>query len=106
MSGYQVLVDKITEAGRAAAQVADGMRGVACAEALPEGDSGMPGARCASKLAAVKQAWQGREQSFIGRLDEHAGSMRRAAQLYSANEDAAEQDLMPVERSAGGRRPF
>jgi hypothetical protein len=105
MSGYQVVLDKISNTGRAATRVADGLRGIDCSAALPGGDIGMPGARCVPKLAAVKQAWHGREAGFVGRLDAHAADMARAVQLYAGHEDAAKQDLVPTEQPTSGPRP-
>jgi hypothetical protein len=104
MSGYQVVIDKIRHTGQAAKRVADGLRGVDCSAVVPSGDAGMPGARCVGKLAAVKQAWQGREEGFTALLDSHAGNMGKAAQMYSGNEQAAARD-MTVTEPTGGRRP-
>lgn len=105
MSGYQVVIDKIKHTGEAATKVADGLRGVDCAATLPTGDVGMPGARCVPKLAAVIQAWQGREKGFVGTLDEHSANMGKAVQLYSSNEEAAQHDLSAKERTTSGPRP-
>ncbi|MFD8497403.1 hypothetical protein [Amycolatopsis sp. NPDC059657] len=105
MSGYQVVIDKIRNTGRAAGRVADGLRGVDCAAVLPTGDAGMPGARCVPKLAAVIQAWQGREKAAEGQLDEHSSSMAKAADRYSSNEVDASHDLMVQARPTTGPRP-
>ncbi|MFF0146170.1 excreted virulence factor EspC (type VII ESX diderm) [Amycolatopsis sulphurea] len=93
MSGYQVVIDKLRETGRAASRVADGMRGVDCAAALPGGDAGMPGAACVGKLAALRQAWTWREDSIRTRLRSHASSLSMAVDAYTAHEDQAARDL-------------
>ncbi|WP_026360902.1 hypothetical protein [Amycolatopsis nigrescens] len=105
MSGYQVVIDKIRQTGQAATRVADGLRGVDCSATLPGGDAGMPGARCVPKLAAVKQAWQGREAGYVAQLDAHAGNMAKAAEFYSGNEQAAEQDMTAKAQPTSGPRP-
>ncbi|MEV6911705.1 hypothetical protein [Amycolatopsis sp. NPDC051071] len=72
---------------------------------VPVGDAGMPGARCVGKLAAVKQALRDRELGYERRLDAHASSMTKAADLYSSREDAATADLAIPVRPTGGRKP-
>jgi hypothetical protein len=49
--GFEAVIEEIAETGRAAGRVADTVRGVDPAAALPEGDGGMPGSRSALKLA-------------------------------------------------------
>lgn len=105
MSGYQVAIDKIRNTGQAATKVADGLRGVDCAAALPGGDAGMPGARCVPKLAAIIDAWRGRETSVESKLDEHSANMTKAADWYAGNEEAAQHDLTMRERAPTGPRP-
>ncbi|WP_240686739.1 hypothetical protein [Amycolatopsis suaedae] len=96
------MIEGIRSAGQAAGRVADGLRGVDCAAAVPAGDAGMPGARCVGKLTSLKQAWQGREPRFVGDLDGYAAGMSQAAQTYSSREDAAARDLTVAGQ---GRRP-
>ncbi|EMD21837.1 hypothetical protein [Amycolatopsis azurea] len=105
MAGYDVVIEKIRGTGRAATRVAEGLRGATCSAAVPSGDAGMPGARCVGKLAAVKQALRDREQGYERRLDTHAASMAKAADLYSSREDAATADLSVPAQSTGGRKP-
>nr|WP_240686824.1 hypothetical protein [Amycolatopsis suaedae] len=86
--------------------MADGLRGVDCAAAVPTGDAGVPGARCVGKLASVKQALEGREARFVSGLGDYAGSMGQAAHLYSGREDAAARDLTVAGQPLpSGRRP-
>jgi hypothetical protein len=104
VAGYEVVVDKIRQTGRAATKVADGLRGAKCSAAVPTGEAGMPGGRCVGKLAAVKQALQDREQSFEHRLDEHSSTMAKAADLYSTHEEAATRDITTTAQPTGGRK--
>jgi hypothetical protein len=101
-SGLQAVIGKLRDTAKAATRVADGLRDVDCADALPDGDAGMPGGRCVAKLAAVKQGWHGSEQGFVTQLDSHAENVGKAADLYSSNEDAASHDLSTAPRSTGG----
>ncbi|MFC9255902.1 hypothetical protein [Amycolatopsis thailandensis] len=105
MAGYDVVIEKIRGTGKAATRVADGLRRAHCSVAVPSGDAGMPGARCVGKLAEVKHVLQDREQGYERRLDAHAASMAKAADLYSGREDAATADLSVPVRSTGGRKP-
>lgn len=105
MAGYDVVIEKIRGTGQAATRVADGLRGAKCSTTVPSGDAGMPGARCVGKLAEVKQVLQDREQGYERRLDAHASSMAKAADLYSSREDAATADLSVPVQSTGGRKP-
>ncbi len=92
-SGYQVVIDKIRSTGRAAARVADGLRGANCAAMVPAGDLGMPGSRAAQAMAQVKHALVQREVGFESRLDSHAGNMAKAADRYAEQESAAATEL-------------
>ena len=105
MSGFRIVIDKIRDTGKAATRVADGLRGLDCSAALPDGDLGIPGARCVAKLAAVKQAWQGRERGFVGQLEAHSGNMNTAADRYSSNEQSAAHDITTVPQRTSGPRP-
>ncbi|MFD8500651.1 hypothetical protein [Amycolatopsis sp. NPDC059657] len=82
------MIDKIKHTGDAASRVAEGIRGVDCAATVPGGDAGIPGSASMAKLAAVKQAWQSREQSFVSLLETHSASIDKAVQLYRSNEQA------------------
>ncbi|WP_245757756.1 hypothetical protein [Amycolatopsis xylanica] len=99
------MIDKIKNTGDAASRVADGIRGVDCAATVPGGDAGIPGSTSMEKLAAVKRAWQGREQNFASLLEAHSANIEKAVQLYRSNEQAAAQDLTARERTPSGPRP-
>ena len=105
MSGYQIVIDKVENTGEAARRVADGLKGAGCSATLPDGDAGMPGAKCVPKLAAVKQKWQERETGFVNQLEQHAANMGKAAQMYRGNEQAAAQDMTVKDQPTSGPRP-
>ncbi|WP_370949052.1 hypothetical protein AB5J62_16280 [Amycolatopsis sp. cg5] len=99
------MIDKIKHTGEAAERVARGLQGVDCSATLPGGDAGMPGARSVPKLAAVIEAWRGRERGFVGTLDEHSVNMAKAVRLYSGNEEVAAHDLSVKVSTTAGPRP-
>jgi hypothetical protein len=105
VSGYDAVIDKIVETGRAAGRVASGVREVDPTRALPDGDAGIPGAHALAKLAAVKQGWQGKGQAVAGQLDEHSANIARAAEWYQGHEDAARHDMTLAAKPSGGARP-
>jgi hypothetical protein len=93
MPGYEVIIDKIAAAGQAAQRVADVIGPLDFAGSIPDGDAGMPGARAVAKLAAVKQAWTGREKPIATGFTDYGHDMARAAEFYRTHEDAAQQEL-------------
>lgn len=93
MAGYEVIIDKIAAAGKAAQRVAEVIAPLDFAGAIPEGDAGMPGARAAAKLAAVKQEWSGKVKPLASGFTDYANEMAKAADFYRRHEDAAQRDL-------------
>ncbi|MFC4002545.1 type VII secretion target [Prauserella oleivorans] len=103
--GFEAVIEAIAETGRAASRVADVVGSVDPAGAVPDGDAGMPGSKSAAKLAAVKQAWQGKGKATATALDEHAQSIATAAERYRTSDEAAQHDLSVAAQPTGGRRP-
>jgi hypothetical protein len=93
MAGYEVIIDKIAAAGQAAQRVADVVGPLDFAAAIPDGDAGMPGARAVAKLAAVKQAWMGRQRPIAAGFAGYAHDMAQAAGFYRTHEDVAQREL-------------
>lgn len=91
--GFEAQISAIAETSSAAGRVADAVRGVNPAGAVPDGPAGMPGARAVGKLARVKQHWQGRGRKLSNGLDQYSQDLSRAAQRYRTSEDAARADL-------------
>lgn len=105
MAGYDVVIEKIRQTGKAAQRVADGVKGVQSSAAVPTGDAGMPGARCVGKLTALHQTWADRENSVQNRLVFHAADMGNAADSYASHEDRAARDLSAIPAQTSGPRP-
>lgn len=106
MAGYDVVIGKIRETGKASQRVADGVRGAHSSAVLPTGDVGMPGSRCVGKLAQLKQVWTDRENAAETGLVFHASSMSTAADMYSTREDAAQHDLTTAAQPTNGPKPI
>ena len=101
MAGYEVIIDKIADAGKAAQRVADVIGPLDFAGAIPDGDGGMPGARAVAKLSSVKQGWTGREKPIATGFTDYANDMAHAAEFYRTHEDAAQHDLRQFEMPTG-----
>ncbi|GAA4669566.1 MULTISPECIES: hypothetical protein [Amycolatopsis] len=103
MAGYEVVIGKIADAGKAAQRVAEVIAPLDFAGAIPDGDAGMPGARAVAKLASVKRGWAGREQLIAAEFSGYAEDLSRADEFYRAHEDGAQHDLRQWEtpRTAG-----
>lgn len=99
--GFEAVIDAISESGKAAGRVADAVRGVDPAGALPGGDAGMPGSRSADLLAALRNHWKGKGKGTAQALDQHAESLATAAQRYRSNDDAAEADISAAATPTG-----
>ncbi|QXV63538.1 hypothetical protein CVV72_40980 (plasmid) [Amycolatopsis sp. TNS106] len=83
----------LRKTGKAASHAAGEVRAVHTVNQLPTGDAGIPGAAAVAKLAAVREAWEGREAEFARTLNSHADNIARAAVKYTQNEQKAEADL-------------
>jgi hypothetical protein len=105
MAGYDVVIEKIRQTGKAAQRVADGVKVVQSSAAVPTGDAGMPGARCVGKLMTLHQTWLDRENSVQTSLVSHAADMSNAADSYASHEDNAARDLTAIPAPASGPRP-
>jgi hypothetical protein len=101
MAGFEVIIDKIAAAGRAAQRLADVIGPLDFPGAIPEGDAGLPGARAVAKLAGVKQGWTGKEKPIATGFTDYANEMAHAAEYYRAHEDAAQRDLRQFEMPKG-----
>jgi hypothetical protein len=96
MAGYEVVIEKIAEAGKAAQRVADAIGSLDFAGTISNGDLGMPGARAVGKLATVKQGWTGREKRIAGGFTDYAHTMTQAADFYRTHEEAAQRELQQL----------
>lgn len=101
MAGYEVIIDKIAAAGKAAQRVADVIGPLDFAGAIPDGDAGMPGARAIGKLASVKQSWAGKVKPIATGFTDYANDMTSAAEFYRTHEDAAQHDLRQFQLPKG-----
>jgi hypothetical protein len=101
MAGYEVIIDKIAAAGRAAQRVADVIGPLDFAGAIPDGDAGMPGARAIAKLTSVKQGWAGKVKPIAAGFTDYAHDMANAAEFYRTHEDAAQHDLRQFQMPKG-----
>lgn len=99
--GFEAVIDAISDSGKAAGRVADIVRGVDPAGALPGGDAGMPGSSSAAVLAELRDRWKGRSKDTAQALDQHADNLAAAAQRYRANDDAAEADISAAATPTG-----
>lgn len=93
MGGYEVILDEIVAAGKAAQRVADVIGPLDVAGAVPDGDGGMRGAHAVAKLASVKQGWTGREKPTATGFTDYANDLTHAADYYRTHEDAAQREL-------------
>ncbi|WP_075847186.1 type VII secretion target [Saccharomonospora sp. CUA-673] len=90
---FEAKIEAITSASTAAGEVAEGVRSVKPAEALPDGPAGVKGSRSAAKLAQVKESWQGKGSRTAGALDQYAQDLSTAADHYRSSDEAARIDL-------------
>ncbi|KID28292.1 Protein of unknown function (DUF2580) [Prauserella sp. Am3] len=100
--GFEAQIEAISKAGEAADGVAEAVRQVKPAAAVPDGPAGMKGAKALGKLAKVKEHWQGTGTTLSNGLDQYAQDLATAAQRYRESDEAARLDLGD---GGGGRRP-
>lgn len=103
--GFEAVVDAIAGSGKAAGRVADTVRGVDPAAALPEGDAGMPGSRSAGILTVLRDIWADKGKDVATGLDQYAQNLASAAQRYRENESAASADISESAVPSGGPKP-
>ncbi|TWH18563.1 type VII secretion target [Prauserella rugosa] len=101
--GFEAKIEAIANASSAAEGVAQGVRAVKPAAALPDGPAGIKGAQAVAKLARVKESWQGKGARTADALDQYAQNLSSAAEKYRSSDDAARMDL---DGSTGRSRAF
>lgn len=104
--GFAAKIAEIASSGNAAGDVAEAVRNVDPASALPDGNAGMPGSEATAKLARVKESWKGKGAKTAGALAEYAQNLATAAERYRSSDAAAEEDLTPRTGSSGGQEPI
>lgn len=89
MAGYQTEIDALRAAAKAVRKASEQVSDVDLAGAIRSAGDGMPGARCVRSFDAVSTTWHSALTGWVKQADDYADALNKAADDYSANEDAA-----------------
>lgn len=105
VSGYDVAIEEIRAAGRAARSAADQRRSVDVAGVLDGVRLSMLGSRSTDLVARVGVRWRQAQNYWCGTMGGHADALSQSADAYAANEKAAARDFQMISGTAGNARP-
>jgi hypothetical protein len=94
MSGFEVPVEALREAGRASAPVVDGLAVLPLVEAVAAVGTALPGGVAGAAAAALAVAWQARLTAVADAVARQAGALQIAADGYHAAERGAVASLV------------
>lgn len=104
MSGYQVIIAALRQAGGAAESAGEQVRTVDLAGTLAGVGDALPGSRSVQAATGAANAWTDQIERWSTDAQSLGQGMSASADRYAASEDAAEADLGAV--FLGGMRPF
>lgn len=103
MTGYEVGIEEIRAASRAAASAAAQRRDIDTAAVPQEARTALPGSRSADLLAQVATRWCQAVDHWSGAMGGHAEALTHTADAYAANEEAATRDFRLIGGTTTGR---
>ncbi len=104
MSGYQVFIDALRQAGSAAESAGKQVEAVHVAGALTGVADALPGSRSVRAAAGAANTWTKQIQRWSTGAQRLGQDVHASADRYTASEDATEADLGFA--YFGGMRPF
>jgi hypothetical protein len=93
MSGYEVVLDGISAASKAAGRGADGVRPIDLGSTLAGVAQGLPGGTSVGAARMVGQMWTSELADWVKNTDAFSAQLASAVTTYQANEAAAAADL-------------
>ncbi|MFD8494962.1 hypothetical protein [Amycolatopsis sp. NPDC059657] len=103
MSGYEVVIEMIDPAAKAAARAAEGVQPVELGGTLTGVAQGIPGGTAVEAARLLSSMWTREIPAWAKNMDDYSAQLSSAAQHYRSNEDAAAYDLRVV--ATHGPRP-
>jgi hypothetical protein len=95
VAGYEVVIDELRHAGSAAGSAGEQAAKVDLAAAIAELPVALPGSRSAQVVAELVSTWREQVAGWSRHVRAFGQRMSSSADLYSANNEAAERDLAP-----------
>ncbi|MBL8924868.1 MAG: hypothetical protein JNM77_01335 [Pseudonocardia sp.] len=86
MDGFEVPVEALRDAGRAAGAAAADLAGLPLAQAVGAVEEALPGGAAGAAAVALAAAWRARLAAAAAALDQQAGALRAAADGYDRAE--------------------
>ncbi|MFE9750717.1 hypothetical protein ACFYOT_37910 [Saccharothrix saharensis] len=93
MDGYQVDVEALRKAAKAATSAGEQAGRVKLGEAVTPVAEAMPGSASAGRAQALASAWGGRLTGWSTDVTAFGGNLAASADGYEKNEDAAAKDF-------------
>ncbi|MGH3861210.1 hypothetical protein [Actinokineospora sp.] len=106
MSGYDVQIEEIRSASRAARSAAQQRGAVGEAGVLDGVRLAMVGSRSTELLARVEVRWRQAADYWHGTMGGHADALGWSADAYAANEESAARDFRVISGDSGNARPI
>ncbi|MBF9131164.1 hypothetical protein I0C86_19680 [Plantactinospora sp. S1510] len=91
MSGFEVQIDKLRSAAKAAGSAADQARAVNPGAGLDAIATALPGGIAASSAPTLASTFNGRAKGWADEIDRWSGSVTSAAKKYSESDDSAKK---------------
>ncbi|MGH4020393.1 MAG: hypothetical protein ACRDT0_14390 [Pseudonocardiaceae bacterium] len=104
MSGYQVIIDALRQAGGAAESAGEQVGAVDLAGTLTDVADALPGSRSVQAATGAANVWTDQIERWRADAQRLGQGMSASADRYAASEEAAEADLGTA--FLGGMRPF
>lgn len=98
MSGFEVVIEALRKAGKAATSAGEQAAAVDLGGTLSGVPGALPGSRSAEVAPRTATAWRSQIKGWSEQAGEHGRLLNTAADHYAANEEAAKQDLSPDSR--------
>jgi hypothetical protein len=95
VAGYEVLIAELRRAGDAAVNAGEQASTVDLASSISAVSVALPDSRSAQVAAGLAGRWREWIAEWSAKARQHGQDMSSSADLYSANEEAAERDLAP-----------
>ncbi|OLR91425.1 hypothetical protein [Actinokineospora bangkokensis] len=93
MDGYEVDVEGLRKAARAAGSAGEQAGQVKLGEAVRPVGAAMPGSAAAGRAQALAEAWDERLRAWSADIATFSGNLGTSADGYQRNEDAAKADF-------------
>ncbi|HEY8458499.1 MAG TPA: type VII secretion target [Actinopolymorphaceae bacterium] len=86
-------IGELRDAASAADSAAEQVASIKLSAALADAGDGMPGSRSVAAIDNVGKAWKRQIDGWIRQANDYAAALRKAADNYEKNEEAAARDL-------------